>query len=154
MYKAFLSDLSNIGYHFSDKFSSIIKNNYREYLDINSEFIYYIPTNQNILKGNNQLKMMKHSSSNKIYDDILLMINFNQPGYLNISGYLEELYKQYFPNIVFLYPVELENDKQNSNIITCKDSVFGFFSYVCIEKIYQRYPNYKGYFFINDDVYF
>ena len=153
MYKAFFHDLSNIGFHFSNKFYSEIKSNYKEYLNLSSEFIYYIPTNQNILKGNNQLKMMKHSSSDIIYDDILLIINFNHPGYLNLSDYLEELYKKYFPNIVYLYPVESQNEKYPPNIVICTDSTFGFYSYVCFETIYERYPNYKGYFLINDDVY-
>ena len=70
IYKDFLLDLSNIGYHFSRSFTSKIKNNLKEYTNINSEFSYYIPTNPNILKGNNQLKIMKHSSCNKIYNDI------------------------------------------------------------------------------------
>ena len=79
IYKAFLHDLSKIGYNFSIEFSSKIKNNLKEYSNKNSKLSYYIPTNPNILNGNNQLKTIMHSSCNKIYDDILLIINYNCP---------------------------------------------------------------------------
>ena len=139
MYKDFLFDLSNIGL--------------KEYTNINSEFSYYIPTNPNILKGNNQLKIMKHSSCNKIYNDILLIINYNHPGFLNLNEYIEELYKTYFPNIAYIYPEVLQNEKVSQNIIICPESGGGYYSYGCIEKVYEKNPNYKGYFFTNDDLY-
>ena len=153
IYKAFLHDLSKIGYNFSIEFSSKIKNNLKEYSNINSKLSYYIPTNPNILNGNNQLKTIMHSSCNKIYDDILLIINYNCPGYLYLNEYIEELYKKNFPNIVYIYPVQMQNEKPTSNIIICPESHNGFYSYGCIEKVYQNYPNFKGYFFINDDLY-
>ena len=153
IYKAFLHDLSKIGYNFSIEFSSKIKKNLKEYSNINSKLSYYIPTNLNILKGNNQLKMILHSSCNKIYEDILLIINYNIPGYLKLNKYIEELYKKNFPNIVYIYPVEMQNEKPTSNIIICPESHKGFYSYGCIEKVYKKYPSFKGYFFINDDLY-
>ena len=153
IYKAFLYDLSKIGYNFSIKFSSKIKKNLKEYSNINSKLSYYIPTNLNILKGNNQLKMILHSSCNKIYEDILLIINYNNPGYLKLNKYIEELYKKNFPNIVYIYPVEMQNEKPTSNIIICPESNKGFYSYGCIEKVYKKYPSFNGYFFINDDLY-
>ena len=153
IYKAFLYDLSKIGYNFSIKFSSKKKKNLKEYSNINSKLSYYIPTNLNILKGNNQLKMILHSSCNKIYEDILLIINYNIPGYLKLNKYIEELYKKNFPNIVYIYPVEMQNEKPTSNIIICPESHKGFYSYGCIEKVYKKYPSFKGYFFINDDLY-
>ena len=153
LYKAFLLDLSNIGYHFSKDFSSKINNNLKEYSNINSIFSYYIPTNPNILNGNKKLKMIKHSSFNKIHDEILLIINYNHPSYLYLNEYLEELYKKNFPNIVYIYPAEIRKEKAIPNIIICPESKNGFYSYGCIEKVYQKYPNFKGYFFINDDLY-
>ena len=68
---------------------------------------YYIPTNPNIINGNKKLKMIKHSSNNKIYDDILLIINYNSPGYLYLNKYMEEVYKKNFPNMVYIYPSKL-----------------------------------------------
>ena len=153
LYKAFLHDLSNIGYLFSIAFSSKIKNNLNEYSNINSKFIYYIPTNPNIINGNKKLKMINHSSNNKIYDDILLIINYNHPGYLYLNKYMEEIYKKNFPNMVYIYPAEIENEKVITGIIICPESKNGYYSYGCLEKVYQKYPNFKGYFFVNDDLY-
>jgi len=153
LYKAFLLDLSNIGYLFSKDFSSKIKNNLDEYSNINSKFIYYIPTNPNIINGNKNVKMIKHSSNNKIYDDILLIINYNSPGYLYLNKYMEEIYKKNFPNMVYIYPSKLENEKVIPGIIICPESNNGYYSYECLEKVYQKYPNFNGYFFINDDLY-
>ena len=153
LYKAFLHDLSNIGYLFSKAFSSKIKNNLNEYSNINSKFIYYIPTNPNIINGNKKLKMINHSSNNKIYDDILLIINYNHPGYLYLNKYMEEIYKKNFPNMVYIYPAEIENEKVIPGIIICPESKNGYYSYGCLEKVYQKYPNFKGYFFVNDDLY-
>ena len=148
-YNAFLKDLSNIGYILPKSFSKIFDNNNN--LNISSEFKYYIPANPNILKGNSKFKIMNHISSDKIYNDILLIINFNKPGFLTLNKYLEKLYKYNFPNIVYLYPEKIENEA--SNTIICEESSEGRYSYVCFDKIYNKYPNYKGYFFINDDDY-
>ena len=151
IFQAYLKDLHNVGYIFPTKFSPFISNNYKDYLDIKSEFINYVPTNQNILKGNNKFKIMKHSSSDIIYNNILLIINYNIPGYLRLSEYFFEIYKKYFPNIVFINPDN--NSKDNANTINCQVSNNGFYSYACIEKIYQNFPNYDGYLLTNDDDY-
>ena len=39
----------------------------------------------------------------------------------------------------------------NRNTILSKESHRGSFSYICLEKVFLKYPNYKGYLFINDD---
>ena len=124
-----------------------------DYSNIKSKFSYYIPTNQNILNGNKLFKIIKHSSCNKIYDDILLIINYNHPGYLNLNKYIEELYKKNFPNIVYIYPEEMKIEKPIPNIISCPESQNGAYSYGCIEKVYKKFPNFKGYFYTNDDLY-
>lgn len=152
VYQAFLEDLSNFGYVFSKKIENNLNHTYKNYLNISSEFIYYLPTNPNILRRNeNTYKIMKHSSSDKVYNDILLIINYNNPGFLKLNKYLEELYKKSFPNIIYLYPGKTV--KNESNIITCKESNMGYFSYRCLEYIYEKYPNYKGYLLTNDDDY-
>ena len=114
-----------------------------EYSNINTKFIYYIPTNPNILNGNKKLKMIKHSSNNKIYDDILLIINYNRIGYLYLNKYMEEIYKKNFPNMVYIYPAELVNKKVIPGIIICPESNNGYYSYGCLEKVYQKYPNFN-----------
>ena len=45
-------------------------------------------------------------------------------------------------------PSEITN---NQKTILCKESYRGHFSYICLEKVFIKYPNYKGYLFINDD---
>ena len=152
IYKAFLKDLRNIGYIYTSKFGRYIKNNFKKNLNIIPEFIYYIPTNQRLLRGeNDKYTLMKHSYSNMIYNDILLIINYNTPGFLKLNPYLEKLYNKYFPNIVFIYP---DNIKTNiSNIFSCTNTDRGSFSYKCIQNIYKVFPNYKGYLFTNDDNY-
>lgn len=155
IYNAFFDDLTNIGYIYQTNFTSNINRNYMDYLDIASELIFYIPPNPNILKRNNDstLKIFKHSYFDKVYNDILLIINYNLPGFLKLNEYLEGLYKKYFPNIVYLYPSSKVNDNKNDSIIICGESYRGYYSYVCIEKIYKNYPNYKGYLLVNDDDY-
>ena len=73
------------------------------------------------------------------------------PGYLNLNEYLEKLYNKSFPNIVYLYPKKIKTD--SSNIIICKESKNGFYSYKCIRNVFRQFPNYKGYLLTNDDNY-
>ena len=151
LYKTFFNDLSKIGYKYSIDFCSSINNNYMDYLNISSELIFYIPPNPNILKGYNRFKIFSHSSYDKVYNDVLLIINYNIGGFLKLNEYLEGLYKKNFPNIVYLYPSNI-GDK-SSNIIECTESYVGYYSYKCIDKVYKKFPNYKGYLLINDDNY-
>ena len=150
-YETFLDDLDKVGYKYTKNFSPNISNNYMDYLNIASELIYYIPPNPIILKGYNSFKIFKHTSSDKVYNDILLIINYNMKGLLKSIVYLEELYKKYFPNIVYLYPGTIEDN--STNIIECPESHKGYYSYGCIEKVYQKFPNFKGYLLVNDDDY-
>ena len=152
IYKAFLKDLKKVGYIYTSEFIENNKNNIEKNLNIIPELIYYIPTNQKLLRGkNDKYILMKHSYSNNVYNDILLIINYNIPGFLKLNKYLEELYNKYFPNIAYIYPDNIENN--NSNIISCKNTDNGCFSYKCIKYIYKKFPNYRGYLFTNDDNY-
>jgi len=150
LYKAFIKDLNNIGYNFS--FFSInktkAKSNALNYVKINSDFYLYIPSSLFIIK-NEKLKLMNHFSQNKVFKDILLIINYNKKGFLQLNHYIENLYNKYFPNIIFIYPSEINGH----NIISCKESYNGSYSYICFKKIYNKYPNYKGYLYINDDLF-
>ena len=150
-YETFLNDLDKIGYKYTNSFSPNISKNYMDYLNIASELIYYIPINPIILKGYNSFKIFKHTSSDKVYNNILLIINYNMKGLLKSIPYLEELYKKYFPNIVYLYPGTIEGN--STNIIECPESHKGYYSYKCIEKVHQKFTYFKGYLLINDDDY-
>ena len=151
IYKAFLKDLVKVGYKYTSEFNENIRDNHFINLNFSSEIIYYIPTNQKLLRGNNNYSIIKHSSSDKLYNDILLIINYNFPGFLKLNQYIEELYKKYFPNIVYIYPDNSENS--NPNIISCDETKKGVYSYECIKHVYEKFPNYKGYLYTNDDNY-
>ena len=146
-YKAYLKDLLNVGYNYSLNFTSKIKNNYKEYLRIYSEFSIYLPSNPIIKMNKISLKLFNHYISIRKYNDILLIINYNNKGFQKLNNYMFKLYKKYFKNIVFLMP----NNINKSDIITCENSYYGYYSYICLKKIYKKYPNFKGYLFINDD---
>lgn len=148
IYKSFENDLINVGYKFSYTSFNEIKILDSNYLKVNSEFKLYIPSSIYITKNKN-FKLINHFRSNFIYKDILLIINYNHKGFLRLNEYILSLYKKHFPNIVFIYPGKIKKD----NVISCEKSHMGFFSYICFKKVYLIYPNYKGYLFINDDVY-
>ena len=55
--------------------------------------------------------------------------------------------------MVYIYPAELVNEKVIPGIIICPESNNGYYSNGCLEKVYQKYPNFNWYFFVNDDLY-
>lgn len=148
IFKAYLKDLNFIGYNFSFFSFHEIQNNYSNYLKVHSELKIYKPSNFFIIQNKN-LNLLNHYFSKKVYEDILLIVNYNHKGFLQLNNYIKQLYNKYFPNIVFIYP---SKTKMN-NTFSCKESHKGYFSYKCIIKIYQKYPKYKGYLYINDDVF-
>jgi len=149
IYKAFLEDLSNVGYSFSIKFKKKIDYNYQNFIKEYSKFNYYFPSDPitTINNRNNRfIKIINHYNSINKYSNILLIINYNNY-FGNLNDYISNLYKHFFPNIVFISP----NENSTKGIISCKESYYGYYSYICLEKIYLKYPNFKGYLFINDD---
>ena len=68
---------------------------------------------------------------------------------LCLKNYIIDLYKKYFTNIVFIYP----SATKELNSISCKESHNGFYIYKCLKKVYNKYPYYKGYLYINDDLF-
>ena len=149
IYNAFIRDLINIGYDFSFfSYTKINRLNHFEYLKIKTQFELYIPSSLFIMKNIN-LKLMNHFFSNKVYKDILLIINYNIDGFLKLNIYLKNLYNTYFPNIIFVSP----SNTEEPNTISCEISNNGFYSYSCFKKIYIKYSNFKGYLYINDDLF-
>ena len=156
VYIAFLDDLSNFGYIYSTNFSKEINYNNNDFLKIYSEFNLYLPSNpKNIILNNynniNKIKIINHYFCNKIFNDILLIINYNNKGLEKLNNYMIKLYRKYFNNIVFITPNNINQINNNSITISCNNSFYGYFSYICLKKIYNKYPNFKGYLFINDD---
>ena len=94
------------------------------------------------------IKIFHHQNSLIKYKNILLIINYNFKGFEYLNNYILKLYENNFPNFVFIVPNDIATNK---NSILCKESYRGYFSYICLEKVFLKYPNYKGYLFINDD---
>jgi hypothetical protein len=78
-----------------------------------------------------------------IGQDILLIINYNHAFYDSIE-FIKEIYKPYFPNIVFYGP-------QNNPQVELSTHTKGYFSYKVFRQAMQKFPDYKGYFFVHDD---
>ena len=151
MYKAFFEDLSNVGYSFSSSFLKKISYNHRNHIKVYSEFNYYLPSELiSIINNKNDIiiKIINHYNTMKKYSNILLIINYNHANYEKLNYYISHLYKAFFPNIIFIVPKEINS---TNNIISCKESYYGYYSYICLEKVYKKYPNFKGYLFLNDD---
>lgn len=76
-------------------------------------------------------------------DDILLIVNYNFAYYDSIE-FLREIYSPYFPHIVFCGP------KKDSRVEYI-DHQKGYFGYKSISHVMKKYPDFAGYFYINDD---
>ena len=147
-----MEDLTNIKYVYSNKFLKNINFKNKDYINQYSKFNYYLPQNIILdLKTNsrNVIKIINHYDFLKKYSNILLIINYNSKGFENLNRYMIKLYQNYFDNIVFITPSKINTKK----IFSCNESSYGFYSYICILKIYEKYPDYKGYLFTNDDVF-
>ena len=156
---------SNLKLNEVDRLFSIIKNLinfgllgkkdlkiYKAYINLYSEFNSYIPNKpyEFLEKNLKFIKIFYHQNSLMKYNNILLIINFNFKGFENLNNFILKLYKNNFPNFVFIMPSEIINNK---NTVLCKESYQRYFSYICLEKVFIKYPNYKGYLFINDDIF-
>jgi hypothetical protein len=150
IYKAYIDDLSNIGYIYSSIFENKLNYEHKRYINSYTEFNSYIPYKpyEFLEKNKKIIKIFFHKNSFVKYENILLIINYNFKGFEYINNYILKLYQNNFPNYVFIVPSETTNKR---NTILCKESYRGYFSYICIEKVFLKYPNYKGYLFINDD---
>jgi hypothetical protein len=151
IYKTFFEDLSNIGYSFTPIFLNKVSYKYKNYINTYSEFNYYLPselisTINN--KNNNFIKIINHYNSINKFLNILLIINYNHKNFEKLNYYISYLYKSFIPNYVFITPNEINSTK---NVISCNETYYGYYSYICLEKIYKKYPNFKGYLFLNDD---
>lgn len=155
LYEAFTKDLLNLEYIFPKDLSQKIFYKYKQYFYKYSEFKYYLPNNPYLILNNNEnknmIKIINHYKSNKTFIDILLIINYKYIGLKNYK-YIKKFYYSLFPNIVFItYDKRIKRDKKN--IILCNKSFNKDYFYICFKKIYEKFPKYKGYLFINGDVF-
>ncbi len=77
------------------------------------------------------------------FDDVLLIVNFNHPHYQSIP-FIRSLYQPLFPNIVFY------GEKADPEVNQA-DLYFGVYCTRVIADALARFPNYKGYIFLQDD---
>lgn len=87
------------------------------------------------------------NSKNVFFDDILVIINFNQPFYKNI-GFIKEIYKE-IPNIVFYGPTK---SPENNDVICCEEIKDWTVAYMAVVDAIKRFPSYHGYLFVMDDM--
>lgn len=87
MYRAFIKDLSKLGFNFSTNFNHKINFNEKDYFSDHSKLHIKIVSKQKILleNNNNYMKLLKHKSSNIVYNDILLTINYNYDKLINLN---------------------------------------------------------------------
>ena len=102
-----------------------------------------------IIKKNyqNNIKIVYHYNFFKKFKDILLIINYNHKGFECLNNYINKLYLEYFDKVIFITPSSFNT----KDVISCKESFHGFYSYFCFQKVYKKYPNFKGYLYTNDD---
>ena len=77
------------------------------------------------------------------FKNTLLVINFNHPYYNNIP-FLQQLYGVFFDQIIFY-------GEQAHHLVTALPTAKGFNLGPVIEDVLTKYPEYKGYFFVQDD---
>ena len=150
MYKAFIEDLNSFGYNYNLVFEHKIEKNEKKLLNFYSELKFYqARENKVYLQNNNKtMTLFKHKSTKVKYDNILLILNYNYEFLTKLNDYMLKLYHEYFPNLVFVYPGVIQD---NQTYVSCPESHRGYYSFMCVKKVYQKYPNYEGYLFLMDD---
>jgi hypothetical protein len=154
MYKAFIVDLDSFKFRYYKNYQIKISYNYEKYLNIPTQLKVYTPSfsdviiNQNLHNKNS--KLIRHYKAQKKYENILLVVNYNYEFLTKFNDYITNLYQQFFPNITFVSP---GNTSKDEKVIACPESYKGYYSYYCLKRVYEKYPDMKGYLFVMDDVF-
>ena len=158
IYKSFIKDLIKYGYKVNINFTNIIESKSSKFMNFYSQIKFYVPIEKNLRFNNKYIfsSINKKLNSSK-FKKILLMINYNNEFLLENNLFIKELYRKYFNNIIFISPQEKNNTFEailniSDTIIYCPESYVGFYSYVCITKVFNKFPNMDGYLFTMDDV--
>ncbi|KAF9158319.1 hypothetical protein DFQ26_007758, partial [Actinomortierella ambigua] len=104
-------------------------------------------TADGILASEIQITPTPKKDLNSTFKNILLVVNFNQPTYGALEPFLA-IYKGYFPNIKIYGPKVPDNLKDMVTEISYDQ---GFTSYRNLADAIDKYPNYTGYLYTNDD---
>lgn len=92
-------------------------------------------------------KATSSSCLKNAFKEVLLVVVYNYPFYDSVP-HLVALYKPAFPHLLFCGPPD---DTERSDILNV-DIIRGFLGYECLGRAIRKYPGYKGYFYISDDV--
>lgn len=154
MYKAFIIDLDSFKYFYSSNYNVKISSNYKNYMTIPTKLKIYTPSIAEVIINqdlhNNNSKLIRHYNTQQKYKDILLIINYNYEFLTKLNDFITSLYQQYFPNIIFVSPANISSDEK---VIACPESHKGYYSYYCLKRVYEKFPDMKGYMFVMDDVF-
>lgn len=82
-------------------------------------------------------------ANENFFNDTLLIINYNFAHYQSIE-FLKELYRPYFPHIVFYGP------SPHNEVNLCNHHE-GWFQYKILAHAMEKYPQFSGYLITNDD---
>lgn len=83
----------------------------------------------------------------KLFDGVVLIVNFNQPGFYDIIiPILDQLYKPIFEAVVYV------GRGEHRWVMSCDSGEGGNYSYVCMKKVMEIYKPRNGFFYTNDDV--
>ena len=96
-------------------------------------------------------KIINHYISKKLFNDILLIINYKHKYYCEkLISFIISLYRQNFNNIIFILHNKTKNN-HNINFTHCEHSKSSSYLYSCFKQIFKKYPKFKGYLFINNN---
>ena len=84
------------------------------------------------------------------FEDLLLIIAFVELLYDTIP-YLEKLYRNYFPNIVYCGPTGSPKNREYPVIFV--EMLHGVTAYECVGAAVRAHPGFKGYLFMRNDLF-
>jgi len=87
----------------------------------------------------------------RVFSDSILVLNFNFPFYANVDT-LKDLYGGVFARVIACGPPPSVFDSDSKGPDIEFDVEQGHFSYHCLALAIEKYPDYEGYFYGQDDM--
>ncbi|ESP02998.1 hypothetical protein LOTGIDRAFT_230453 [Lottia gigantea] len=97
-------------------------------------------------------------SGKMVFNDILLIININMPGFYKVIDTTETIYKSHFPQRLYCgsnmtdFVLTLPNLKNKDVTFLDTDFFHGMFAYRCVERAYKMGYKFQGVLSIMDDL--
>jgi len=96
-----------------------------------------------------KIHVMEDPPFGDTFKDVLLVVNFNGEGHYDLIPTYLQIYRPYFPNIVFYGPNVADEFLKFVNPV---ESLDGQLSYISLITAMEKHPGYKGYLHTNEDV--